>query len=99
GTARLVERDRPAEALWGARLRTEVRALEADVDTVAQRLGEREDVGERHPGPGGGPGRARTPGRLSRDVADRHQARAPIAGALQRRGHVALPARLPQRRE
>ena len=64
-----------------------------------QRPGERDHVGERDAGPRRRAGRARTPRRLARDVADRDQARAPVAGALQRRRLGALPERLAQRRQ
>ena len=97
--ARLVERDRAAETLGRLRLRAEVGTLEADVGGFGQRSGEREHVRERDAGPGRGAGRPWPPRRLARDVADGDQARTPVAGALQRRGHLALPERLAQRRE
>jgi hypothetical protein len=99
GAARLVERDRTAEGLGWLRLRADVGAVEADVLRLGQRAGERQHVGERDAGPRRRAGRARTPRRLARDVADRDQARAPVAGALQRRGLGALPERLAQRRQ
>jgi hypothetical protein len=95
----LVERDRAAEALDRFGLRADVGALEADMRRVAERAGEREHVGERDAAPRRGPRRAGTPRRLARDVADGDQTRAPIAGALQRRGHGALAQRLAQRRQ
>ena len=99
GPARLVERDRAAEALGRLGLRAQVRAVEAHVR--GRRAAARPGRGRRRaaPRPGRGPGRARPPRRLARDVADRHQPGAPVAGALQRRGHLALAERLAQRRE
>ena len=93
---RLLERDRASEPLGGLRLGAQIGAVEADVRGLAQRVGEREHVGKRDAGPSRGTGRARTPRRLARDVTDSDQARAPIARALQRRSHLALPERLAQ---
>jgi hypothetical protein len=53
---------------------------------LGQRSGDCEHIGERDTGPRRGAGRAGTPRCLAGDVADGDQARAPIAGALQRRG-------------
>jgi hypothetical protein len=99
GPARLVERDRAAETLRRLRLRAQVRALEADVRRLAQRLRDGEDVGERDAAPRRGPRRPGPPGRLAGDVADGEQARAPVPRALERRGHLALAERLAQRGE
>ena len=96
GTTRLLERNRATEALRGLRLRAEIRAFEADVRGVAQRTGESQHVGERDAGPRRGTGSARTPRRLAGNVADRDQAGAPVARALQCRGHLALAQRLAQ---
>ena len=96
GATRLVERDRATEALGRLRLLAKVGATEADVRGLPQRAGEREHVGERDAGPRGGTSSTGTPRLLARDVADGHQTRAPVAGALQRRGHRALPQRLAQ---
>ena len=76
-----------------------VGAVEPDVRGGGQRPGERDHVGERHAGPCRGAGRAGPPRRLAGDVADRDEPRAPVAGALQRRGHLALAERLAQRGE
>jgi hypothetical protein len=94
GAARLVERDRAPEALGGLRLRAEICAVEAHVLRLGNRMGEPEHVGERDPGPGRGARGARAPRRLAGDVTDRDQARAPVAGALERGGHLPLPERL-----
>ncbi len=99
GAARLVERDRAAEALRRLGLGALVRAVEADVRSVLARRRQGEDVGEPDAGPRRGPGRARPPRRLARDVADRHEPGAAVARALQRRGHRARAERLAQRRE
>jgi hypothetical protein len=98
-TTRLVERDRATEALDRVGLRADVGAPEADVRRAAQRTGEREHIAERDAGPGRRAGRARTPRRLARNIADGDQTRAPVAGALQRRRLSACPERLAQRRQ
>ena len=99
GAACLVERDRAAEALGRLGLGALVGADEADMGTLLQRAGRREHVCQRDAGPGRSSRRAGPPRRLTRDVPDRHQARAAVAGALQRRDHPALAERLAQRRE
>jgi hypothetical protein len=93
---RLVERDRAAEALGRLRLRAHVGAVEADMRRLAQRAGKREHVGERDTAPNRGARGAGSPRRLARDVADGDQPGAPVAGALQRRGHLALLGRFAQ---
>jgi hypothetical protein len=89
----------PAKRSGGSASGALVGADEAHVRALVQRAGERQHVGERDAGPRRGPGRAGTPRRLARDVADRHQPRPAVPGALQRRDLLALDERLTQRRE
>ena len=97
GARCLIERDRATEALYGPRLRADVGAVEANVRRLPQRPGEREHVGKRDPTPRRRAGRARTPRRLARNLADRGQTRTPVTRALQCRGHLPYLKRLAQR--
>jgi hypothetical protein len=79
---------------WGR-----VGADEADVRGLGSRAGEREHVGEGDAGPRRRARRTGTPRRLARNIPDGDQARAPVAGTLQRRRLSAFPERLAQRRQ
>ena len=82
--------------LGGLRLCAEVGTGEANVGGLAPRTGEREHIGERDAGPDRSTGRAGTPGLLARELANGDQARAAVAGALERRGYFPLPEHLAQ---